>query len=340
MKALMFKGLGNLRIEEAPDPRPAAGEVLVRVRAAGICGSDLHGYRTGAPGRIPPMIMGHELAGDVAALGHGVSGLAVGDRVTVQPLIFCGECPFCREGRTNLCDRKRMYGVRDLNGAMAEWIAVAARQVYRLPPGMSYVHGAMVEPLAVAYMAVQAAGAVRERQAMVVGTGPIGLLLLQVLRLSGAAGVVVADLNPARLELARRLGASAAFNPARDDVAAAVRERTGGAGSDPTFEVVGASAAVQLALAATRKGGTCVWIGNAATMIEVNMKEIVVRELKVIGTYAYTHRAFGEALDFLGRRPVNLDALITRVAPLEEGPDAFRELTEKPGDPIKTILTL
>ncbi len=340
MKALVFKAPGEMALETVATPQPAAGEILVRVRAAGICGSDLYGFRVGAPGRIPPMIMGHECAGDVASIGPGVSGWALGDRVTVQPLIFCGVCPFCREGRVNLCDRKRMYGVRDVNGAMAEYIAVAAPQLYRLPESMRYEHGAMVEPLAVAYMAARAAGPVEKRRAAIVGAGPIGLLLLQVLRFQGAGAVLVADINSDRLELARRFGAAAVCNSAAEDAVAFIRDRTNGEGADVTFEAVGLSATVQLALATTRKGGRCVWIGNAAPTVEMSMKEVVLRELEIRGTYAYTHQVFGEALDFIARHPVQLDALITRVAPLEEGAAAFRELIENTGDRIKTILTM
>jgi len=340
MKALVFKGPGvieyaSMDFSNKPDPE----EVLIAVHACCICGSDLHAYKNGGPGRIPPMIMGHEFAGVVEAIGVEVTKFQAGDRVTVQPSCFCGKCGYCLQGSTNLCDNKRFYGVKDLNGAMAEYIRVDQKQVFTLPDDISFEHAAMLEPLAVAYQAVSKADDIKGKTAVVVGAGPIGLLILQVLRLRGASSVLVIDLNQQRLELAKQLGAADTLNAQSSDPAQWVRDRTNQNGADLAFEAVGVSATVQTAMQCLAKGGRCVWVGNAEQMIQIDMKKVVLRELEIFGTYAYTNESFGQTLEFLSTYPINMDLLISRKVPLGKGAAAFEKLAGGTGDLMKIILT-
>ena len=340
MQGLMYEGPGQLRMMDVKDPVPAAGEALIRVTACGICGSDVHGYLGTTGRRTPPMVMGHEFVGVVDRLGPGVTRVRPGDRVAVQPLIFCGTCPACRQGLTNRCPVRSMFGVLQVNGAMAERIAVPERLIYALPSSVDDVHGSLLEPLAVAYSAVRRAGSAEAQYALVIGAGTIGLMVVQMLRsLRPGTKILVMDVNARRLLLARELGAADTLVPPGDDIKRWLAAATASEGVSLAFEVVGAAATVQQALAALEPGGTCVWVGNAARMIELNMQEVVTRELDIRGTYAYTHAAFGEALNILASGRLNLDPMISRVAPLKEGPALFEKLAQGKDNLIKAILT-
>ncbi len=339
MKALVYNGPEDLSLTQVDDVTPRKGEVLIKVKATGICGSDVHGYLGKTGRRTPPMIMGHEFSGDILQLGEGVERFTVGDRVTVQPVIFCGKCNHCNQGLTNLCDSKRLYGVMDVDGSMAEQICVAEKLVYELPDSVSYVQGAMSEPFAVAYSAVKRAGEVEGRNVLVVGAGTIGLLVLQIIKSRKPARVFVVDINDFRLDLARNMGADFVLNGKKNDVEESIRAETDGKGVDIAFEVVGISAAVQHAMSALSTNGTCIWIGNSEKMISLNMQEVVTRELNISGTYAYTHDEFGEAIDLLAEQNPDLDLMISKVVPLEQGPEMFEILARGTGELIKVILT-
>ncbi|MGA2477501.1 MAG: galactitol-1-phosphate 5-dehydrogenase [Spirochaetia bacterium] len=338
MKGLVYHGPEQLRLEGIPDPRPADGEVLIRVKATGICGSDLHGYlgRTGR--RTPPMVMGHEFAGVIEEAGAGVRSFRAGDRVVVQPLIFCGECEFCRRGLTNLCVRKKMFGVMDLNGSMATFVTAPERLLYRLPQKIDFPSAAMVEPLAVGYGAAAKAN-VKDRDVLIVGAGTIGLLLLQVVLAYHPRTVVVADVNDFRLGLATSLGATAVVNSTTGDPQEVFDVVTQGRGIELSFEAVGISPTVQQALSPLKNEGTCVWVGNSEKMVTLNMQDVVTRPLKIIGSYCYSHEEFGKTLDMLAAGKINLAPLISKCVPLEQGPEMFRTQTKEPGHLIKIILT-
>ncbi len=261
MKALVLREYNRLVLEELPEPVPGPGEVLVRVRACGICGSDVHGLDGSTGRRVPPLVMGHEAAGEIAALGTGVAGLEVGRRVTFDSTIYCGRCAFCRAGEINLCDHRQVLGVsceeyrRD--GAFAEYVAVPSRSIYPLPEGLSFERAALVEPLSVAVHAVDRLAPREGERAVVLGAGVIGLLALQVLKARGCGRVIAVDLDRGRLELARELGADQTFAPEKGtDVAAELVRLSGGAGLDLAVEAVGLPATVETAVNCLRKGGT------------------------------------------------------------------------------------
>src|SRR5690606_2257243 len=319
MQALMFTDFNRLELQTVPAPRPERpDDVLVRVHAASVCGSDLHGY-TGKTGRRkPPLIMGHEVAGEVVAVGEAVTHVQPGDRVALHPLIYR---PDPATGRVV----RQMIGM-NLPGAYAEYTVVPESNVYPIPDALPYTVAALTEPTAVAVHAVGLAPIRPYDRVLVIGAGTIGLLAMQVLRMAGAREVIVSDVSEARLAVARQMGALHTVNPSAQDFAGAVRDLTDAQGFDLTFEAVGISATVAQSVAAVRDGGTVVWIGNSQKIVEVDMQAIVTRELQVIGSYGMNERDFARALAMLSDGRIDVAPLITRRAALAEGPGLFDEL--------------
>jgi L-iditol 2-dehydrogenase len=387
MKALLLTAPSRLEYVDFPNPRPAPDEVVVRVRACGICGSDIHGWDGSSGRRHPPLIMGHEAAGEIIALGAAVSGWQAGDRVTFDSTISCGACRYCREGHINLCDHRRVVGVSpkeyQQHGAFAEQLALPARILYRLPDALPFPQAAMVEPVSIAVHAVQrcrsavitaarlapaeapggsaesaAAGEVGRRPtdgsstalaespllppdttAVVVGSGMIGLLIIQVLRWAGARQIVAVDLADNRLALARTLGATHTFNSGTVDVAAAVAGLTDGQGAQVSFEVVGFTPTLNLALAVLRRGGTCVLVGNLSAQTQnFPLQAAVTRELSLLGSCASAGE-YPLCLDLISRGIVNVQPMIETIAPLAAGADWFAKLSARDGGKyLKVIL--
>lgn len=338
MKALVYFGPEDLRISQIEDLKPGENEVLIKVRATGICGSDVHGYLGLTGRRVPPMVMGHEFAGYISEIGSKVKEIKVGDRVTVQPVNFCGECEFCLKGLTNVCVNRKFLGVMDVNGSMAEYVCVPARLIYKLHDSMSYVQGAMIEPLAVAYRAVKQVKSLEGKDVLIVGAGTIGLLVLQIVKTKKARKIFISDLSDFRLDDAKKLGADIIINPSKDNAADLIAKETKGLGVDVAIEAVGISPTVQQAMSALKIGGACIWIGNSAKMININMQEVVTRELNISGTYIYTHKEFGEALDLLSEGNIDIEAVISKVITLEEGPKMFNKLANDASQLIKVVI--
>ena len=341
MKGLVYHGPNILRYEDVPDVSPAEGEVKIRSKAVGICGSDVHGYLGLTGRRTPPMIMGHEFAGVVEELGPGVTSLKVGDRVAPYPVYFCEHCGPCRDGKPHLCVNRRQYGVLSENGAFADFVCVPAKCCFKLADNVSFETGSLMEPLAVAYRAVGRAGRelITGRNVFMVGTGTIGLLALACVKLLEPAKIIVSDLSDSRLEIAKKMGADEVVNPSRENPAEAVKKLTGGAGADVSFEAVGASVTVQQAMSALRQSGTAVWIGNNKPMVEVNMQEIVTRELTVYGTFLYGFDEFKAVVELLNEGKIDATPILSKIAPMCEGPELFAKLAKDPGDWIKVVLT-
>src|SRR6266513_2575581 len=289
MKVLLLSEYKHLEIADLPEPTPGPGEVLVRVAACGICGSDVHGYDGSSGRRIPPIVMGHEAAGRIAAVGAEVKGLAVGDRGTFDSTIYCGACTHCCRGETNLCDRRQVLGVSCSDyrraGAFAEYVAVPSRIVYRLPDNLSFAEAAMLEAVAVAVHAVSLAQVSSSSTALVVGAGMIGLLIVQVLRAAGCSRILVTDIDSSRLKLAQDVGAHTVLS-ATLDVARQVGELTRGAGVDAAIEAVGQGDSVKASIESVRKGGTVVLVGNIAPEVMVPLQKIVTRQIRLQGSCA------------------------------------------------------
>ena len=339
MKAMVYLGPKTMEVQEIPKPELKPDEVLVRVSACGICGSDVHGYLGQNGRRIPPMVMGHEFAGVIEALGEGVTrGFKAGDRVTVQPAIFCGECENCRRGMTHICTHKEFYGVFTQNGAFAEYVAVPEKLLYHLPDTVSDDIGALIEPLAVSYCGVKKAGDLTGKNVLIVGGGTIGQLALAVARTKNPKKLVLSDLSPARLEFAKKFGADAVINPGEGDFETLIREAFDGELADVSVECVGVGATARQALECLKMQGTSVWIGNNIKMIEIDMQRVVTSELKVFGSYIYSHAEFGEAIDLITEKGMDLTPLITGIIPLEEAPAMFDELLASTERHLKVVV--
>lgn len=343
MKALLLSSYRHLEIAEVPSPALAAGEVLVRVAACGICGSDVHGYDGSSGRRIPPIVMGHEAAGTVAAIGPGrASGFAVGDRVTFDSTIFCGVCTYCLRGQTNLCDRRRVLGVScddyRCNGAFAEYVVVPQRIMYRLPSGLPFQEAAMLEAVSVAMHAVSLSEIHSGDTALVVGAGMIGLLALQALRAAGCSRVFVTDVDAARLKLAEALGATAVLPATKENLVREIHLLTNGTGVDVTVEAVGIGATVANAVECTRKGGTVTLVGNIAAEVPLPLQKVVTRQIRLQGSCAIAGE-YPQAIEALASGQIKVKPLISAVAPLEEGAEWFDRLYSGNSNLMKVVLT-
>lgn len=338
MKALVYRGPEDLRLEDVADVFPKDNEVKIRVKAVGICGSDVHGYAGLTGRRIAPMIMGHEFSGEVTEVGKAVKQLKAGDRVAPYPVEICGTCEFCRKGMEHICLNKKAYGVLDCNGAMAEYICVPENIAFKLDGRVDYSTGAMIEPMSVALRGVDNAGDLAGKNVLIVGAGTIGLFALVLVKMRNPARIFVSDLSAHRLGVAKRLGADVLIRAGQEDTAETVRKGTGGLGADVSIECVGVTPTTQTAISSLKLSGTSVWVGNSAKFIQANMQEIVTHELTVRGSFLYTIRQFKEIIDILGGGSVDITPIISREISLEEGPEMFHTLYKAPGNLIKVVI--
>ncbi|MFI4875425.1 MAG: zinc-binding dehydrogenase, partial [Blastopirellula sp. JB062] len=322
MKAMLLSDYKQLDVVEFAEPEIGANDLLVQVKACGICGSDIHGYDGSSGRRIPPLVMGHEAAGVVAQVGSDVSGFQPGDHVTFDSTVSCGHCFFCRQGRINLCDNRMVLGVScgdyRRHGAFAEYVAVPQNICYRLPEDLPFEHAAMIEAVSIAVHAANRTPLTLGDTVLVVGSGMIGLLVIQAIRLAGAAQVIAVDLDPARLELAKKLGADVALKADAVDVVAEVKKRTGDRGADVALEVVGATPTIQTAIDSTRKGGSITLVGNLAPRVEMPLQAIVTRELSIYGSCA-SNGEYPACIDLMRRGAIQVDPLITAKISLDQG---------------------
>ncbi|MEC8779313.1 MAG: galactitol-1-phosphate 5-dehydrogenase [Verrucomicrobiota bacterium] len=341
MKSLVLTEPKVLRIQESPTPDLAADEVLIRVKACGICGSDVHGYDGSSGRRIPPLIMGHEAAGVIEGMGAKVEGFSLGDRVTFDSTVYCGECEYCLEGKVNLCDRRMVLGVScgeyRRHGAFAEYVAVPSRILYKLPPSLPFEHAAMIEAVSVA---VHAVGRVKFQPgdaSVVVGAGMIGLLLVQAARAAGCDRVIAVDLDKDRLKLAKELGATQSINPLESDTIETILGATAGQGARVSFEVVGSTPTVETAIQATRKGGAVVLVGNLAPQVEFPLQSVVTREITLFGSCASAGE-YPKCIELMDKGAIKVSPLISAQATLEEGAEWFDRLYAKEAGLMKVIL--
>ena len=341
MKSLVLTEPKVLRIQESPTPDLAADEALIRVKACGICGSDVHGYDGSSGRRIPPLIMGHEAAGVIEGMGAKVEGFSLGDRVTFDSTVYCGECEYCLEGKVNLCDRRMVLGVScgeyRRHGAFAEYVAVPSRILYKLPPSLPFEHAAMIEAVSVA---VHAVGRVKFQPgdaSVVVGAGMIGLLLVQAARAAGCDRVIAVDLDKDRLKLAKELGATQSINPIESDTIETILGATAGQGARVSFEVVGSTPTVETAIQATRKGGAVVLVGNLAPQVEFPLQSVVTREITLFGSCASAGE-YPKCIELMDKGAIKVSPLISAQATLEEGAEWFDRLYAKEAGLMKVIL--
>jgi 2-desacetyl-2-hydroxyethyl bacteriochlorophyllide A dehydrogenase len=338
MKAVRYLGPNQMVLQEVPEPAIKSNEVLVKVRACGICGSDVHGSMGLTGRRIAPMTMGHEFSGEINRVANPASQFKPGDRVIVEHLNFCGNCPACLRGSTNLCLNKSFFGVLTVDGAFAEYIAVPEKLLRRMPAVCTYEIGAMTEPYSVAYSAVQKAGDLKNKNIFIVGTGTIGLCILQIVKLQNPKTILVSDLSENRLKLAKELAANYIINPKNEDYLASIKKYTQGEMADTSFEAVGISATANQAIKGLKIGGTGIWVGNSAKEIQINMQDVVTGELNISGTFNYSHNEFGKVVELLGSGKMAPEKLISKIVSLEETPEAIISLAKHPDDYIKIIV--
>jgi threonine dehydrogenase-like Zn-dependent dehydrogenase len=315
--------------------------VLVAVKACGICGSDVHGMDGSTGRRRPPIIMGHEAAGVIAGLGSRVAGWTVGERVTFDSTIYCGQCAFCRRGLINLCDHRRVLGVScedyRQSGAFAELVAVPQHILYRLPEGLAFEHAALVEPFTIALHAVRRAPPTLNDTVVVVGAGMIGLALVEALSQAGCGRLIVVDIADDRLALASKLGATNIINSSTEDALKVIPHLTQGLGADLAFEAVGVTATVDLSLRCVRKGGSVTLIGNVSPQVEFPLQTAVTRELTIYGSCA-SQGEYPACLDMLARGALKAAPLISAAVPLAEGAAWFERLYRKEPGLLKVVL--
>ena len=341
MKALVLKEYKQFAYEDVPVPAVGPEEVLIAVKACGICGSDVHGMDGSTGRRRPPIIMGHEAAGVIAQIGSAVKGWATGDRVTLDSTIYCGRCEFCRRGEINLCDNRRVLGVScedyRQHGAFAEFVAAPPHILYRLPDAVTFEQAALVEPFAIALHAIRRASVTLNDTVVVVGAGMIGLALVQALKHTGCGQLIAVDITAERLALATQCGATNVINSATENAAETILKLTQGRGADLAFEAVGVTATVDLALRCVRKGGAVTLVGNVAPKIEFPLQIAVTRELTIYGSCA-SRGEYPACLDMLGRGELQAAPLITAAAPLAEGAKWFDRLYRKEPGLMKVLL--
>lgn len=338
MRAIVYEGPNKLTLKDIEDTSPKFGEVKIRMRACGICGSDVHGYLGVTGRRIEPMVMGHEFAGEIVELGEGCSKSKLGDRVAAYPVDFCGKCKMCLQGDVHLCLNKRAFGVLDVDGAFAEYICVPEKCCFLLKDSVSYELGSLMEPLAVSYRGVEHAGDLAGKDVLLVGTGTIGLLALSCVKMKKPRRIFVSDLSDSRLAIAKEMGADVVINPSKEDLKEVIGQYTNGEGVDIAIEAVGAAVTVRQAMSALKFGGSAIWIGNNQPMIEINMQEIVTRELKVFGSFLYGYEEFKKVVSFINEGKLKVEPLISAAVSLEEAPEYFEKLAHNPGELIKVIV--
>ncbi len=342
MKALVLKEYHRFALEDVPLPNLGPDEVLVAVKACGICGSDVHGMDGSTGRRRPPIIMGHEAAGVIDRVGDNVKEWLPGDRVTFDSTLYCGHCFYCRQGNINLCDNRRVMGVSCEEyrqpGAFAEYVAVPQRVLYWLPDSLSYERAAMVEALAIAFHAVHRTPVALNDTAVVIGAGMIGLLVMQALRLAGCGRIIAVDQAKDRLALAEKMGVTEILDSAKTDVVTEVFQRTKGRGADLAVEAVGINATVDMAFHAVRKGGHVTLVGNVTPKVELPLQVAVTRELTVSGSCA-SRGEYPACLEMMARGAINVDPCLSAVAPLSEGAAWFDRLYRKEPGLLKVLLT-
>ncbi|MCX6326959.1 MAG: galactitol-1-phosphate 5-dehydrogenase [Bacteroidia bacterium] len=341
MKALVLEKYNELVYKDVPDPEINSNEVLVKVKACGICGSDVHGMDGSTGRRIPPMIMGHEASGVIVKTGTDVRGWKSGDRVTFDSTVYPLDDWFTLEGMYNLSDNREVLGVSPgtykRDGAFAEYIAIPQHILYKIPENVTFKQAAMVEAVAVALHSVNISVIKMGDNCVVVGVGMIGIFILKLLKMSGASKVIAIDINRKRLEQAEKAGADHSFLSTEENLAEKINILTNTRGADISFEAVGKSESVNIAIDILRKGGKAVLVGNVSPKVDFPLQKVVTRELKVLGSCAIRGE-YEVVLNLLDMGKISVDDQISAVAPLSEGAIWFNKLYRKEEELYKVIL--
>jgi L-iditol 2-dehydrogenase len=341
MQAAVLHAVHDLRVEEVPVPAYGADDALVRVHACGICASDVHYYQHGAIGRYvvkEPMIVGHEAAGDVVAVGERVTSLKIGTRVAIEPGVTCGRCRYCKSGRYNLCPDVAFYATPPVHGAMAEYAVIRADCAHPIPDSVSYAEAALVEPISVGIHAARLTDIQSGKTALVLGAGPIGLLAAVAARRAGAEQVVITDVVPKRLDLAQHLGVTAAVDVRVENVGSVIGRLTGGVGVDALLDTTGNRAVLEGAPNLVGRGGAIAVIGLPEDdAVTYRMNTVVDKELAVHGVFRYAN-TYPVGVALVASHQYPLESVITHGLPLEETQRGFELLLHHTDETAKVMI--
>jgi len=340
MRAFVLHAPGDMRLEEVDMPKPGPGEALVRMKSVGVCGSDIHYYRHGRIGPFvveKPIILGHECAGEVVRLGRDVTALDVGARVVFEPGIPCGRCWYCRNGRYTKCPTIKFMATPPDDGCLAEYVAWPADFLFKMPDTMSFQEGALVEPFAVALYATRRSGLYPAASVAILGAGPIGLSVVEAVKAMGAGDVIVVDMMPNRLNLARDMGATHVVDAREGSVIQTIRGLTNGEGAHFVFETAGTAATFHQTVEVVRDGGIVALIGLPQEQeIPMPMVEALVKEVNFITSFRYNN-VFEEAIVLMGHERVNMKPIMTHEFPFVQTIEAF-DLTENAKDKAAKVM--
>lgn len=341
MKALVLEKYNELVYKDVPEPSILENEVLVRVKACGICGSDVHGMDGSTGRRIPPLIMGHEASGVIEQKGGLVEKWSIGDRVTFDSTVYPLDDWYTLQGSYNLSDNREVLGVSPgtyrRNGAFAEYIAIPQHILYKIPSNVSFEQAAFVELVAVALHSINISGIRTGDSCVVIGAGMVGVNIIKLLRLSGALKVIAIDISTNNLRNAINAGADAAYSPSENMLDQKILSLTRERGADLAFEAVGKSETVNMAIDLVRKGGKLILVGNSEPMINLPLQKVVTRELKILGSCAIKGE-YETVLDMLSGGKISVDEQISAIAPLSDGASWFSRLRKNEEGLRKIIL--
>jgi len=340
IKVAYLDGARNLVLSTKDKPEIKEDEVLIKVKSVGICGSDVLYYRTGGTKRRPitkPFILGHELSGIVEKKGKKVENLDVGDKVAVEPGITCGRCIYCKSGRYNLCSSVKFLATPPVDGAFVEYISHKADLVYRLPDCISFDEGALIEPSSVAFYAVIKSDLKPSMSSLILGAGPIGLLILQIAKISGSFPVCVLDVDSYRLSLAKKLGADFTLNTNDKDIVQALANSNCENEYDVVFECTGVETVISSSVFLAKKGGTITMVGIFDGVVPLRTKEIIDREINVKGTYRSAN-VFKDVIKLVERKMLNVKSIITHTFNLDEIEKAFEVADKRLENCVKIII--
>lgn len=342
MKALLLSEVKKLQVVEMPMPTCGPMDLLVKVKACGICGSDIHGFDGSSGRRLPPLVMGHEAAGIVQAVGQQVQGFKVGDRVTFDSTVSCGQCHYCRKGSINLCENRQVLGVSckefRRQGAFAQFVTVPQNIAYHIPDSLPFEHAAMIEAVSIAVHATNRTPRSLGGSVVVVGAGMIGLLCIQTLKIAGFSKIIAVDLEDEKLQLAKKLGATHTINARTEDPVSLTLQWTDGRGADAAMEVVGANKPVSTCFNVVRRGGSVTLVGNLTPNVELPLQTVVTRELSVYGSCA-SNGEIPQCIDLLASGAIQVAPLITATTDLEHAPEWFDRLYAGEKGAMKVIVT-
>lgn len=328
---------GKIEFREIETPVPKAGEVLIRIMKIGVCGSDIHVWHGKHPFTSYPVTQGHEVSGEIAALGAGVENLEVGQKVTIQPQVVCGKCYPCRHGKYNLCETLKVMGFQT-TGVASEYFAVDAAKVTPLPQEMSFDEGAMIEPLAVAVHAVRKFGDMQGMRVAVLGAGPIGILVAQAAKGMGAESVLITDISDLRLEKARQCGVDFCVNTREADFGEALVSSFGPDKADVIYDCAGNNVTMGQAIRCARKGSTIILVAVFAGMAEVDLAVLNDHELDLNTTMMYRNEDYLEAIELVRAGKVDPKPLISKHFAFRDYAEAYRYIDENRETTMKVII--